>query len=199
MRELRINITLGHKVCEPTRRRSLERLGVSAYQHVIVLADDRVGPAQADDRTLVTLLHLRDIEQREGDLYTIVTEMHDDANREVAQITEADDFIVSSRLISLYMMQLAENPHLKPILNRLLDPEGAEVALRRAADYVVEGAEVTFATVVEAARRRGETAIGYRLARDANCSPTYGVVLNPAKESALAFADADSLIVIAEP
>src|SRR5262249_54009353 len=52
MRELRINITLGHKVCEPTRRRSLERLGVSAYQHVIVLADDRVGPAQADDRTL---------------------------------------------------------------------------------------------------------------------------------------------------
>jgi voltage-gated potassium channel Kch len=199
LNEPRTNIRVGHKVCEPTRRRSLERLGLAGYQHVIVLADDRVSPTQADDRTLVTLLHLRDIERRDGDLYTIVTEMHDDANREVAQITEADDFIVSSRLISLYMMQLAENPHLQPILSRLLDPEGAEVALRRATDYVTAGVDVSFATVVEAARRRGETAIGYRLARHANTAPGYGVVLNPAKDSTLAFAGADSLIVIAEP
>lgn len=197
--EPRANITVGYKPCDPTRRRSLERLEVTGYQHVVVLADDRVPPAQADDRTLVTLLHLRDIERQIGELYSIVTEMHDDGNREIAQITEADDFIVSSKLISLYLMQLAENPRLQPILAGLFDPEGADVVLRRADSYVATGVPINFATVVEAASQRGETAIGYRLARHSNQAPDYGVVLSPRKDATLAFDRSDSVIVIAQP
>ena len=91
----------------------------------MVLTDDAGSTRdRADDRTLVTLLHLRDIEEPLGDPYSIVTEMNDDANREVAQVTKADDFIVSSKLISLLMTQLAENRHLHSVFAELFDPSG---------------------------------------------------------------------------
>jgi ion channel POLLUX/CASTOR len=132
LQQPRRNLTVAHRPCEPTNRRSLESLDLAGYQHLVVLADDRLDPDQADDRTLVTLLHLRDIETGYGDPYAIVTEVNDDANREIAQITRADDFIVSSKLISLLLTQLAENRHINPILAELFDPAGAEILLRRA-------------------------------------------------------------------
>ena len=118
-------LALGFKVCQPTNRRSLEDdLDLGSYRHIIVLADDTVDPDHADDRSLVTLLHLRDIEVGLGDPYTIITEMNDDANREVAQVTKADDFIVSNKLISLLITQLAENRHLHQVFAELFDPAG---------------------------------------------------------------------------
>jgi hypothetical protein len=58
---------------------------------------------------------------------------------------------------------------------------------------------VSFYTVVEAARRRGEVAIGYRiesLAKDA--AKAYGVVVNPAKSEKVTFTDIDRVVVLAE-
>ncbi|MEU8076410.1 hypothetical protein AB0B31_13280 [Catellatospora citrea] len=193
----RENLTVGYQRCQPTSRRDLERMELGGYQHIIVLSDDSAEPDHADDRTLVTLLHLRDIEVNLGEPYSIVTEMNDDGNREVAQVTKADDFVVSARLISLLMTQLAENRHLYEVFADLFDASGAEIHLKPAGDYVQPGAEVTFATVVESARRRGESAIGYRRRDDADQPPFYGVVLNP-RRSALVRLDAgDSVIVIA--
>ncbi len=61
------------------------------------------------------------------------------------------------------------------------------------------GADVNFATLVEAARRRGETAIGYRVAAAAgDASDAFGVRVNPAKSERLRVASADRLIVLAE-
>ena len=159
----------------------------------MVLADESVPPDRADDRSLVTLLHLRDIEERLDEPYSIVTEMNDDANREVAQVTVADDFIVSSKLISLLLTQLAENRHLYSVFAELFDPAGSEVHLNPASSYVHPNTPVSFATVVESARRRGETAIGYL--RRAN---GFGVVLNPAKSDRIRFDPEDSVIVVAE-
>jgi len=58
---------------------------------------------------------------------------------------------------------------------------------------------VSFATVVEAARRRGEVAIGYRssaLSSDAGAS--YGVKVNPPKADKVKFGEGDRVIVLAE-
>lgn len=41
------------------------------------------------------------------------------------------------------------------------------------------GMEISFATIVHAARLRGEAAIGYRLYRHAGRPPANGVTLNP--------------------
>ncbi|MFE1381461.1 potassium transporter TrkA [Streptomyces sp. NPDC058740] len=193
-----VNLTVGYKYCEPTRRSSLENLDLGAYQHIVVLSDDTIAPGPADDRTLVTLLHLRDIEVRLGDPYSIVTEMNDDANREVAQVTKADDFIVSTKVISLLLTQLSENRDLYEVFTDLFNPEGSEIYLKPASDYVVLGAQADFATIVEAARREGETAIGYRLARHGETPPHYGIFLNPSKTAPVTLGPADAIVVLAE-
>ncbi|MCZ0982590.1 hypothetical protein O1L60_36875 [Streptomyces diastatochromogenes] len=146
----------------------------------------------------MTLLHLRDIEERLGDPYSIVTEMNDDANREVAQVTKADDFIVSTKVISLLLTQLTENRDLYEVFTDLFDPEGSEIYLKPASHYVVPGAEANFATVVEAARREGETAIGYRLARHGEEAPGYGIFLNPPRAAPLVLGPEDAVVVLAE-
>ena len=194
----RSNLIIGYKPCQPTSRRSLEGLDLGTYQHIIVLSDDGIAPDRADDRVLVTLLHLRDIEVGIGDPYSIVTEMNDDSNREIAQVTKADDFIVSTRLISLLMTQLAENRHLNDVFADLFDPRGSEIYLKPATDYVLADVPVTFATMTEAARRRGEAAIGYRKLRREDQPPAFGITLNPPKSTPLTLRHGDSVIVVAE-
>jgi hypothetical protein len=58
---------------------------------------------------------------------------------------------------------------------------------------------VDFTTILEAARRRGETAIGYRIAAHEHDSAAgYGVRLNPVRSETVAFGPADRIIVVAE-
>ncbi|WP_427892817.1 CASTOR/POLLUX-related putative ion channel [Kribbella sp. GL6] len=63
----RTNLKVRYRRCEPTTRSALEALDLGTYQHIVVLADDGVAPDHADNRTLLTLLHLRDIEVQLGD------------------------------------------------------------------------------------------------------------------------------------
>jgi voltage-gated potassium channel Kch len=195
--ELR-NLHTTYQVCEPTDRTSLETLAIGEFDHVIVLADDSVAPEKADSQTLVTLLHLRDMEFRRNERYSIVSEMNDERNQRLAQVTKADDFVVGSKLISLLLTQLSENRHLSAVFKQLFEAEGSEIYLRPAEEYVALGQVVDFATLIEAARIRGETAIGYRLAEDAQEPPSYGVRLNPAKSAQLTMSRGDRVIVLAE-
>lgn len=58
---------------------------------------------------------------------------------------------------------------------------------------------MNFATVVEAARQRGESAIGYRLVRDDQpADPAGGVRVNPPKSDSVTFQPTDRVIVLAE-
>ncbi|MEV4567614.1 hypothetical protein AB0K12_27925 [Nonomuraea sp. NPDC049419] len=194
----RTNLTVHHKPCRTTNRPSPESLDLGSYQHIIVLSHDDVEPGHADDRTLITLLHLRDIEERLGDPFSIVTEMNDDDNREVAQVTKADDFIVGSRLIRLLLTQLSENRHLHGVFATLFDPSGSEIYLKPASSSVRPGVAANFATVLESPRRRGDTALGYRLHDHSQEAPAYGVRLNPPKDAELVLEAHDSVIVLAE-
>ncbi|MEO3867695.1 potassium transporter TrkA [Nonomuraea sp. B12E4] len=192
------NLTVNVKDCDTTDRYALESLGVGLFQHVIVLSDDRFDPHHSDTRTLMTLLQLRDMQSTLGEHYSIVSEMHDENNRALAEVTEADDIVISDTVIGLLLAQLAENRHLADVFAYLFDSRGSEIYPRPAASYVKAGTQVTFSTVVEAARRRGETAIGYRNAQARNDPPHYGIVLNPAKAEPIVLDETDSVIVLAE-
>ncbi|GAA0964539.1 CASTOR/POLLUX-related putative ion channel [Actinocorallia libanotica] len=192
------NLTVGYTRCDPTDREQLDELDVASYQKVIVLADADADPDHADARTLITLLHLRDIEERQGVEYSIVSEIHDDANREIAQVTRADDFVVSERLISLLLTQLSENRHIYEVFHDLLDHRGSEIYLKPAVDYLLPDAPANFATLLEAGRGRGEAVIGYRLHAAFHRAPHYGVVLNPDKTTPLTLGADDLVIVIAD-
>ncbi|MFE1412076.1 NAD-binding lipoprotein [Streptomyces sp. NPDC085524] len=193
---------------------ALAKLDVPSYDGVIVLGEE-TGTATAsgtgtewvtapgaesrtDDRTLVTLLHLRAIGEAAHRRLTLTTEMSDDGNRLLAPAREGADFIVSGRLISLLMTQISEGPHLAQVFAELFRAEGNELYLKPAADYVRTGSEVSFATVVEAARRRRECAVGYRLRAQAATGPGFGVRINPDKRQRVRFAEGDWLIVLAE-
>lgn len=193
------NQTLVVEEGETTDRELLDKLGVPEYDHVIVLAYSTVEPQEADAKTLVTLLHLRDMAQKDETPFSIVSEMLDLRNRELAEATQVDDFIVSEHLISLMMAQLSENAELFDVFADIFDPEGAEIYLKPVSDYVTPGMSIDFYTVTEAARRRGETPLGYRISAEANyAAKAYGVHTNPKKSEIVTFAPEDKIIVIAE-
>jgi len=188
-----VNQSLTFRQANTTSRSVLEALDVASFDNVIVLCySDDLEPQQADSKTLFTLLHLRDMQERSGQDFSIVSEMLDLRNRALAEVTHADDFIVSSRLVSLLMAQVAENPRLNAVFGDLFDPDGSEIYLRPASDYVEPGTEV-FATIVESGRRRGEVAIGYRVVS----SRGQGVRVNPPKSTRVALAATDMVIVLA--
>jgi len=190
IRPVRMNTT------SPT---SLARLDIPSYDHVIVLGySDLLDAQAADTRTLVTLLHVRRIAEQAGAQVNVVSEMTDVRNRELAEVTKADDFVVSNRLVSLMLAQASENEHLSAIFADLLDEAGSEIMLKPVADYVELGRPVNFFTVAEAARRRGEAAIGY-CRRNGERAPRGlgGVVLNPEKSEAVVYTAADRIVVLA--
>jgi K+/H+ antiporter YhaU regulatory subunit KhtT len=194
------NLSASARIESTTRRPALDALDVPSFPHVIVLceSDDRE-PDMADARTLLTLLHLRDIETSSGREFTIVSEMLDEGDRELAEVSQADDFIVSSRLLSLLLAQIAETPELAGVFGDLFDADGAEVYLRDVAEYVAVGVPVGFATVQASAQDRDEVALGYRLAaRAKDPRAAYGVVLNPARDAVVTFGPGDRVVVLAE-
>ncbi|MBT2541100.1 NAD-binding lipoprotein [Streptomyces sp. ISL-44] len=195
-----------------TDPRVLAKLDVPSYDSVIVIGEaDPVATATtvsgpptdteeslADNRTLVTLLHLRAIAEAAQRELILTTEMSDDGNRLLAPAREGADFIVSGRLISVLMTQISESRYLADVFEELFDAEGSEFHLKPAADYVRAGHEVSFGTLVESARRRRECAVGYRLRAQTATGPSYGLRINPDKRERVRLCDGDWLIVLAE-
>jgi ion channel POLLUX/CASTOR len=190
---IRAECTIG----DTTDPRVLQELNITDYSHVIVLCDDQLDAQHADSRTLITLLHLRDMASRLGERIPVVSEMADDRNRDLVPLTESDDFIVSQKLISQLMTQISENRHLADVFAALFSPEGSEIYLRPAQDYIQLEQGVNFYTVVESARRRNEVAIGYRRHDQASHAPAFGVVVNPDKAAPVTFGPGDKVIVLA--
>jgi Trk K+ transport system NAD-binding subunit len=192
--------TITFRTGDTTDRRTLEALEIETYKHVIILCySDSLDAQQADARTLITLLHLREFASRSERPFSVVSEMLDTRNRALAEVTRADDFIVSDKLVSLLLSQVSENKALNAVFADIFDPEGSEIYLKLAADYVRLAEPLNFYTVVEAAKQRNEVALGYRLMKHANdASKAYGVVVNPDKSATITFSEWDRIIVLAE-
>jgi hypothetical protein len=184
---------------DTTDRKILDGLDVASFDQTILLCYEGLDTQEADAKTLVTLLHLRDMGDKSGKHFRIVSEMLDVRNRELAEVTKADDFIVSNKLVSLMLSQVSENKELTAVFADLFDPEGSEVYIKPVENYVETGKPINFYTVVESARRRHEVALGYRILADAaKADKAYGVVTNPDKSNVVTFAPGDRIIVVAE-
>ena len=182
-------------------RKELELLKLPKYDHVILLSnDDRtLSTQQIDSNTLFTLLHVRDIVEQARAKISITTEILDSRNSRLAEVAKADDFIVSDRLISLMMAQIVSDRRRNAVYEDLFNPIGSEIYLKPACEYVKTGVAVNFYTILEAAARKGETAIGYRLTSLSEDSKrSFGVVINPDKREEMAFTERDKIIVLAE-
>jgi hypothetical protein len=173
------------------RAQLADMLVAGDYDHVLVLGyRDRLAAAQADAHTLLTLATIRRALTAEGLQPRIVAEVVDGRNVDIAQAVGADDLVVSDRLSSLLIAQLAEAPLMRGIFSELFDPAGSSIELRPADQYA-DGPS-TFAAVVAAARTWEEVAIGYRMADGS-------VTINPPKSASVTLSAADQVIVLAAP
>jgi ion channel POLLUX/CASTOR len=195
------NMTCTFQLGDATDRQLLNSLAIETYNHVILLCySDIMDVQQADALTIMTLLHLRDIADHCGNPFSIVSEMLDIRDRNLVDVTQADDFIVSDDIISLLMAQVVENKHLNDIFTDIFNPEGSEIYLKPAENYVkLDGKPVNMYTVIAAARQRNEVAIGYRLHAQINdTTKNHGVVVNPKKSALVTFSKGNQVIVFAE-
>lgn len=194
------NLQVEMKRIDTSSRSEIEALDPAGYDHALVLGySDHMAAQAADTRTLVTLLHLRRIGDAAGRSMSVVSEMIDVRNRELAEVAKIDDFVVSNKLVSLMLAQASENPYLEAIFADLLDEEGSEICLRPMSDYAPIGQEICFYDVVDAALARGEIAIGHHRpsARGVDARGMNGIVVNPSKSEPVTYAAADRVIVLA--
>ena len=194
------NLEVVHRIGDFSDRRVLDDLDPRTWNHVMIVPDDRVAaPTEADAQVLVALLHLRDIAAGLPRPFSIVSEMRDVRSRDLAEVARADDFIISDRFIGLLLAQVAENADLAAVFAELFDPEGVEIYLRPAGDYVALDCELDGHTLVAAGARRGEVVIGVRIAaREAKSGAQDRILVNPRKSTLLSLTREDQVIVLAE-
>jgi ion channel POLLUX/CASTOR len=194
------NLSLTYIQDDSTSRTVINNCNPTSFHHIILLSyKDEMDIQESDSQTLISLLHLRQVAEETGVDLNIVSEMLDMNNRELAEVTKADDFIVSDKLLSLIMSQVSENKQLMRVFENLFDAEGSEIYLKPVSHYVKTGSPVNFYTVLESAKQKNEVAIGYRIQKDAfDSSKAYGVKLNPAKQGKISFSQEDKIIVIAK-
>ncbi len=165
-------------------------LGDGRVDHVIILCRRDMSVAESDARSLMTLLQVRQLLRALPERPSVVTELLDVRDLELARTGEgADDFVVSEHLSSLMMVQLSENRELAAVFDDLFDGEGTDLCLKPADAYGSPDGPAPFAEAVRAARDKGEAAIGYRSAGK--------VVLNPAKSRPVRLGRDDHLVVLA--
>lgn len=184
---------------DPINRAQVERvLAQGPFDHVLLLCErERYSMDEADARTLLTLMLVREATKAAGGVEGILTELLEPAAVDLGENSSGGDFIVSQKLISLLMAQLSESPHLSDVFADLFDSGGVRVELHRPTRYVPLGT-TTFAELVAAAREWGAVAIGYRAA-EALTDPRAmagGVRVNPPKSTRITLTESDSIIVI---
>ncbi len=176
-----------------TSRDVLDSLNVASFNSVIVLADTSLDVQHADARTIMTLIHLRDITAGAHSV-NIVTEMLDERNRSLASTDGLNDFIISNTIISLLLTQIAENQDLHAVFRDLFDAAGSELYLKPITEYIAESTQYSMATLVYAATQRSEIAIGLKC----KVNGEWAVRLNIPKSETLSFSEEDLVVVIAE-
>ena len=183
------NITVDYRRGSAINRRVLEALRPRNYDCIITLADESHGERDPDARTIMTMLVLGDLVQGERPPH-VVAEIHDSANYGLLQGTVVRDIIVSPEMVSLQLAQISRDPVLGSIYRELLSAGGIEVGLQAASRYARTGEPCSFDTLVEAAQRFTEIAIGVRRNGE--------IVLNPSKASVWTLGDEDRVIVMAQ-
>lgn len=194
------NMSVEFLKAETTERETIDRLEIPNFDYIMLLCYEQRYPVQeADAQTLITLLHIRSIAEKIDKHLNLVSEMMDMKNRQLADVTSADDFIVSDKLLSLLMAQVSENKFLMRVFEDLFDADGSEIYIKPAKEYVSIGKPVNFYTVLESAAKMNQVAIGYRiLALSKNANEQYGVVVNPNKAEFIQFSEGDEIIVLSE-
>jgi hypothetical protein len=158
----------------------------------MVVADTESDPEEADAKTVITVLLLRDMFRALGDRKPrIISEILDPRTKDLLESEHGADFVVSSEITSMLLAQVSERRELNAVFLDLFDSDGNEVYLKRAECYAMLGHTTSWLQVQKVARERAEVAIGYMKLGQ---TP----LINPPQGESIVFAAEDRIIVLAE-
>lgn len=173
----------------------LTKYATDGFKNIILLSDTSCSKNEADSKTLLLLLYLREISQKCNCYFSITSEMLQIRHQELAKATRVNDFVISSNITGLITTQISQNRSLHAIFDDLLDEEGSEIYMKPAGNYVKTDAPVSLFTVYQSATQRNETAIGYKKFKE---NDSFEIVVNPNKSTVVTFSADDLIITIAE-
>ena len=187
------NLTLVFLEGDAVMQAAWTGIDISAFQSIVVLADESDEQEDADTRTLRILLRLSDLRKQDESQAHTVAELLDENNRALLTGLGVHDIIVSPEVVSAQLAQIARQEVLAPIYRELLSAGGVEVSLRPAGDYVQLDTDCCFGDLVYASQQKMEIALGLRLARRGG-----KVLLNPSRRTTWQLGKHDKVIVLAQ-
>ncbi|MDA3901716.1 MAG: NAD-binding protein [Spirochaetes bacterium] len=182
----------------------LEKLSPESFNSIIILtANEDNDIERADAATINILLMLRTVIKRKsekGKAPQIITEVLNSENLELISQAGVNDAVISTKMVSKILSQIAEEPDILQVYEEMFTEEGSEIYLKPLHLYFKDTPNtVTYADLIALSHLREEICIGYRLkANLMSAKDDFGVILNPSKTEVIEIEKIDSLIVIAE-
>jgi ion channel POLLUX/CASTOR len=191
LRNIKLNVIVG----DTTSRDFLQKFVDGSLKSILIFGNKSTLKNDRDSESLLSLLHLRDIEQDFGLSLNIVVEVNELRNARIVDLVKVDDFVISEMTSNKLLTQISENRKLSEIFNYLLSDEGSEIYLKPISEYIHVNHEVTFYDLIDACNLKGEIPLGYKkkLLPENN-----GIVLNPLKSKKVKFDNDDLIIVLSE-
>jgi hypothetical protein len=127
----------------------------------IVLSDETSDPDRHDAKVLMDLTAIYASAAGEKIKASVIVELLDSRNLTLAAAFGEMAAIVSSELVSNFLVQLAVDPERGNVFRELLDPAGNEFYIRPVARFVGGDEKLSFTDIMARAKKLKEVAIGY--------------------------------------
>ena len=127
----------------------------------IVLSDETSDPDRHDAKVLMDLTAIYASAAGGSMKASVIVELLDSRNLTLAAAFGEMAAIVSSELVSNFLVQLAVDPERGNVFRELLDPAGNEFYIRPVARFVGGDEKLSFTDIMASAKKLKEIAIGY--------------------------------------
>lgn len=173
----------------------LAKIDVMLYDKVFILGCDWLpSPEEADARTILGFLLLRNLLQGKKDPPKILLELLSAENQELLTFSH-EEIIVSPLILSHILAHVAIMPELNVVFRELYSSGGAEIYLKSCRKYNLASHKKSFLDVQKAVSLHGEIAVGIRI-HGKESLPDGGVVLNPPRDKFWEFSENDEIVVL---
>ena len=181
-----------------------EKFNLESYDSIIILGYDNLETQEKDAKSMLTMLLIKKLLEKNNKCSlkekSIVIEIYDEKNREIVELTEVSDYIISDTIISSVISQLSEEKRLYYVFDELFSREGCEIYLFSADNYIENfNREYTFKELSTIVANEGIILLGYRdMSERIEKKKDYGVHLNISKNKTIKLNKNDKLIVLFE-
>jgi len=180
----------------------LKNQNLEMYKSIVILNTVHHDQEVADARNINIFLLIRNLLQKslQEEKVQIISEVMNADNLELISKAGVNDTIISTKMVSKILAQIAEEPDVMKIYDELFKEEGSEIYLKPLS-YYTEASQVSvrFADLIQLAQKRDEICLGFRdMSLSHSVEEHFGIFINPQKDEVLELQSHDCLIVLAE-